>query len=369
MKKAIFFGLTVLVFASCNSVTDKRAKLEKLIAERDKLNGQIAVLQKELAGDTSAARIKDVATAPVELTNFRHYVEIQGKVDGDENIALSAKSPGFVTAIHVAQGDHVARGQILAVLDDQVLQQTLKELQASLDYATDLYNRQKSLWDQNIGSEVQYLQAKNGKESLENKIKTLREQLALYKIESPIDGTVEEVPIKIGQYVAPGTPVFRIVNFSHVKVTGDIAEAYAPKIKKGDSVIVFFPDFNKEVRSMLTFSSKYINPSNRTFQVECRFDPGEIEYRANMISVIRIVDYKSDSTVVIPVNLVRKSIEETSVFVVRDEGGRKIARNQLVTQGSTYNGQTEIHSGLKKGDVIITAGYQDLNDGQVVNIK
>jgi RND family efflux transporter MFP subunit len=370
MKKAILLLTIIVLVASCNSDTDKKAQLEKLRAQRDKLNEQIQKLEKEvLAGDPSTAKLKDVDAEAVKLSEFRHYVEIQGKVDGDENIALSAKAPGFVTEINVDEGQQVVKGQLLATLDDLVLQQGLKELESSLDYATDLYNRQKNLWDQNIGSEVQYLTAKNTKESLENKIKTMKEQMSLLKITSPIDGTVEEVPIKVGQYVSPGLSIFRIVNFSHVKVTGEVAEAYSPKVKRGDSVIIFFPDFNKEIKSSLTFSSKFINPANRTFQIECHFDPGDNEFRANMISVIRILDYKSDSAVVVPVNVIQKSISEIYVFVARDENGKKIARKQIITTGSTYNGLTEVLSGLKKGDQLITTGYQELNDGQPVNYK
>jgi membrane fusion protein, multidrug efflux system len=232
-----------------------------------------------------------------------------------------------------------------------------------------MFIKQKNLWDQKVGSEVQYLTAKNNKESLENKLKTLREQMDMTKIKSPIDGTVEELPIKVGQYVAPGMTTFRIVNFSHIKVTGEMAEAYSSKVKRGDSVIIYFPDLSKEIKARLTFSSKYINTTNRTFLVECRFGPGDFEYRANMISVIRIMDYKSDSAVVIPVNVLQKSLSENYVYIVRDEGGKKTARKQKIIVGSSYNGLVEILSGLQEGDKVITTGYQDLNDGQQVNFK
>jgi RND family efflux transporter MFP subunit len=368
MKKAVLFLLMIALVAGCNNGTNKKAELEKLKAQRDKLNEQILKLENEMAdeGNTSASS-KNVAVTQVVLSEFRHYIEIQGKVDGDENIALSAKMAGFVTDIMVEQGQHVSKGQTIAVFDDQVLQQSMKELESALAFATDIYNKQKNLWDQNIGSEVQYLTAKNNKEGLENKIKTLKEQMDMTKIKSPIEGTVEELPIKVGQFVSPGMSACRIVNFSHIKVTGEIAEAYSAKVNKGDSVIIFFPDMNREVKSKLTFSSKFINTANRTFQIECRFDPGDIEYRANMIAVIRILDYKAAESFVVPINVLQKSLSENYVFVAREEGGKKVARKQTITAGMNYNGLVEITSGLKEGDKVITTGYQDLNDGQPIN--
>jgi membrane fusion protein (multidrug efflux system) len=368
MKKAILLLATLVLLFGCNRSTDKKAELDKLRAQRDKLNEQILKLESEIEAEGgSTLKLKQVAITPVEAKVFSHYIEIQGKVDGDDNIALSSKMAGFVTYIPVVQGQQVYKGQLLATFDDQVMQQSMQELETALTYATDLYNKQKNLWDQNIGSEVQYLAAKNGKEGLENKIKTLKEQLDMMKIKSPINGTVEEIPIKVGQYVAPGMTTFRVVNFTHIKVTAEIAEAYSPKVSSGDSVVIYFPDFDQEIKTKLSFTSKFINPTNRTFQVECRLTPGKNEFRANMIAIIKIQDYKADNAITLPVNIIQKSMDETFVFVIREEGGKKFAKKQKIEIGQSYNGLVEITSGLKTGDKFITTGYQELNDGQQVN--
>ncbi len=367
MKKVIYLLSFMLVFVACNRPTDKKAELDKLRAERDKLSEQIKTLENEIAAEGgTTVKLKQVAVSPVEPTTFRSFVEIQGKVDGDENIALSSKMAGFITSIPVQQGEPVRKGQLLATFDDQVMQQSMKELESALAFATDIYTKQKNLWDQNIGSEVQFLTAKNNKESLENKIKTLKEQLAMMRIVSPIQGTIEEIPIKVGQYVAPGMTTFRVVNFTKVKVTAEIAEAYSPKVSPGDSVIIFFPDFNEEVKTKLNFTSKFINPTNRTFQVECRLNPGKLQFKANMIAVVKIQDYKAENAIVIQDNLIQKTMREQAVFVVKTEGGKNIARKQIVKIGQTYNGLVEITDGLKAGDKLITTGYQELLDGQEV---
>lgn len=369
MKRIIFLLLSLLILASCQRGNDKKAELEKLIKERDKLNEQISKLEKEVeASEGIESKTVNVAVTEIIPVTFRHYIEVQGKVDGDENVAVSAKTAGVVTSINVEEGQTVSKGQLLATLDAQVFYQTLYELESQLNFATDMYNRQKNLWDQQIGSEVQYLSAKNNKEALENKIKTLKEQIAMSRITSPINGTVEEIPIKIGQSLAPGFTAFRVVNFAKIKVVADIAEAYSPVVRSGDSVLVFLPDVNEEISTKLNFTSKYINPVNRTFQVECRLTPDKkYEMRANMIAVLKINDYTTDNAVAIPANIVQKSLTDYFVFVSVMENGKKVARKRIITTGKSYNGLTEIKSGLKQGEMLVTTGYLDLNEGDILN--
>ena len=246
--------------------------------------------------------------------------------------------------------------------------QTLEELKTQIDFASNIYNKQKSLWDQKIGSEVQYLTAKNNKESLENKLKTLQEQINMMKITSPIDGTIEEMPIKIGQSMAPGIPAFRVVNFSKVKIMAEVAEAYSAKVSKGDSVLVSFPDINLEIKDKISFASKYINPINRTFSIEIKFNSGKNPIRANMVTVIKIADYNSPNAIIIPVNLVQSDNTGSYVYVSETINGKLVAKKRMVKQGMNYNGIVEILDGLKVGDKIITTGYQDLEEGQTIKI-
>jgi len=362
----------ILFLVSCGGKTvDKQAQLEDLKKQRDKLTTQITQLETEI-NPQGMQQATLVRILQVVRGSFEHYIEVQGRIDGNENIAVGPRNAGgVVTKIFVTQGDHVTAGQVLAELDNQVLKQTLQELQTSLDYATDMYNRQKNLWDQKIGSEAQYLAAKNSKESLEGKMKTLQDQLDMSKIVSPINGTVEDIPIKVGQMASPASPqpCFRIVNFSRAKAVADVSEAYSAKIKTGDPVKVFLPDLNTELNATVTFSSKYINPTNRTFTVEAMLPPPDgLTFRANMIAVVRIKDYSNASSITIPQNYIQSGREEGHfVFVAEEKDGKYYARKRSVTPFITYNGLTEVLDGLKEGDKVITTGYKDLYEGQLIS--
>lgn len=364
--------LSFLIFlAACSSTSDKKAELNKLKKQHDQIADQIKKLESELkVNDSTSTKLTDVMVTDVQPSEFNHYIEVQGKVDGQDNIAVAPQMPGVVTAIYVKEGDAVRRGQILAQLDDNVIQQQIAGVNQQLDFANSLFVKQKSLWDQKIGSEVQYLTAKNNKESLEKNLATLHQQVEMYKIKAPIYGTIEEVGIKLGQMASAGvTPVFRVVNFSSVKIMADIAEVYAPKVKIGNDVLVFFPDFNQELKSKIVFSSKYINPSNRSFQIEIHLGASKVEYRANMIAVVKINDYQNKKAMVLPVNLVKDSQDGKYVFVAREEAGKTIAHKQKVVLGQTYNGLAEITSGLQAGDKVISTGFNSLLEGQPLSIK
>lgn len=370
MRTVLAFGL-IIFLASCSSTVDKKAELEKLKKEHDQIAEQIKKLEAELkVNDSTAVKTTDVILTEVKTSEFNHYLDVQGRVDGEDNVAVAPQIPGVVTAVYVTEGASVKKGQVLAQLDDNVLKQQIAGLNQQLEFATNLYNKQKSLWDQKIGSEVQYLTSKNTKESLEKNLATLKEQLEMYKIKSPINGSVEEVGVKVGQMAAAGVqPVFRVVNFSSAKIKADIAEVYASKVKIGNEVKVHFPDFNEEMVSRISFTSKYIDPTNRTFQVEIRLGPGKVDYRANMIAVVKIKDYTNKSAIVLPVNFIKESPTGKFMFIARQESGKWVARKQKVTVGQTYNGLAEILEGIKPGEQIITTGFNSLVEGQLLSVK
>jgi len=367
---SLILSLLILV-AACHKPGDKKAQLDKLKKEHDKIAAQIKTLETELkVNDSANLKFTDVMVTPASTSEFDHYIEIQGKVDGEDNVALAPQMPGVVTSVNVKEGDKVHKGQILAQLDDNVLQQQIAGVNQQLAFATNLYNKQKSLWDQKIGSEVQYLTSKNSKESLEKNLATLQQQLEMSRIKSPINGTIEEVGVKVGQMAAVGaTPVFRVVNFNSAKILADIAEVYAPKVKAGNNVLIFFPDYNEEMKSTVRFSSKYINPTNRTFQIEIRLGPSKVDYRANMIAVVKINDYHNSKAITLPVNLVKDSQDGKFIFVAKEEGSKTVARKQKVEIGQIYNGLAEITSGLKVGDKVISTGYNSLMEGQPIKVK
>jgi RND family efflux transporter MFP subunit len=371
INKSILFLLLVVLAAACSKPADKKTELANLKKQRDELTVKIKTLETELqVSDTNkVSKVTSVSVTEAKVAEFSHFLEVQGKVDGEDNIAVSAQMAGAITSVFVKEGDQVRKGQVLAQIDNSIIQQQIASTKQQLDFATNLYMKQKALWDQQIGSEVQYLTAKNNKENLEKAIATLNDQLEMTRIKSPINGSVEEVNLKVGQMASPGLPAVRVVNFASVKVVAEIAEAYAPKVKPGNKVIVFFPDFNTEVVSQIRFTSKYINPINRTFISEVRLGPSKVEYRANMMAVVKINDYRNPSAFSLPVTLIRDSQSGKFIYVAKEENGKLVARRLIITVGSTYNGLAEITSGIAAGDKIITTGFNSLIDGELIQVN
>lgn len=367
MKKVILSFVTICILVSCGS-SDKQVQLDKLKKQRTEIDAQIKTLETELAatgGNKENKKTRSVLISSLNYQPFQHYIEVQGKVDGDENVSISAKMGGAVSKILVKEGDNVTIGQVLAELDNQVALQGMEELKTALNFASTMYDKQKSLWDQKIGTEVQYLSAKNNKESLEKKLTTLQEQLEMMQLKSPINGTVDGIDIKIGHTIMPGMPAIRVVNLSNLKVKAEVAEAYSSKVKKGNDVLIYFPDMKKEIRSVIGYSAKVINNTTRTFMVESPLE-NSTEYHPNMIAILKIVDYKQDSSIVVPLNVIQNVGGSVYVYVAVNEGGNPVARKKEVAVGQIYNGNAEIISGLIKGDKLIVTGFQDLNDGELI---
>ena len=364
-------SIITIILTSCGdkTVEAKKASLEKLKSEQAALTTKIKALEDEIksSGATldSREKIVNVAVSNVETSKYNHYITVQGRVDGDENATISAKVPGLVLNVLVKPGSVVKAGQVLAEFDGNAIRKQIQPLETNLLFLTDLYNKQKALWDKQIGSEIQYKQAKTNKEALEQNIAAMREQLSMYKITATVNGTIDVVNLKIGQMAMPGMPYFTIVNFNKLKVKADVAESFANKIKEGNVAQVEFPDINKTITSKITYSGKGISALNRTFGVEVAL-PNDNTYLPNMIAVLKIIDYSKDNAIVIPVNCIQNSQEGTNVYVAVTENGKTIAKKHLVKVGSTYNDKAEILSGLEIGEKLITVGYGDLNDGELI---
>ena len=370
MKKIIYSALAIAFMVSCSQNTDKNAELEKLKAQRDQLNIQIEQLSSEINPSDSKTLIKGSPVAVTEAAEcvFNHFIDVQGIVDGDQNIAVSPQMPGIVTAVYVKEGTVVKQGQIMAELDAQVIKQSIEEVKTQLDLATNIFEKQSALWDKKIGSEVQYLQAKNNKESMERRLSTMNEQLKTAQVISPISGTVESVALRVGQLASPGLPTstIRVINMSVAKITADVSENYATRIKNGDSVIISFPDLGKEIETKLNFTSRFIDPINRTFKVECKLSSKDVELRANMIAYVKIKDYSNQQAFCIPVNYVQSNQDGKFLFIAKPNGNDWIAEKRIITTGMNYDGIIEVLSGLSVGEKIITTGYQNLNPGEKV---
>ncbi len=365
-------SIITIVISSCgdkNSVKAKKEKLEKLKTEQAALITQIKTLEDEIkaSGDSMETKVKmvNVAITEIQTSNFRHFIDVQGQVDGDENTTISAKVPGLVLNVFAKPGSVVKAGQILAELDGNAVKKQIQSMETNLSLVTDLYNKQKALWEKQVGSEIQFKQAKTNKESLEQQIGAMREQLSMYKITAPSNGTIDEVNLKNGQTAAPGMPYFTIVNFNKLKVKANVAEAFANKVKQGNNVQILFPDLNKNIEAKISYSGKGISALNRTFGVEVNL-PNDNSYLPNMIAVVKIIDYEKTNAIIVPVNCIQNGEEGSHVFVAVKENGKNIAKKRTVIVGETYNENAEILSGLEKGEQLITVGYSDLNDGEVI---
>lgn len=370
MKKVIYYSIIVAFIVSCGGNPDKKAQLNKLISDSDKLNEQISKLQKTLEPEGQKAEKKAVSVNVTDAkeTVFNHYIKVQGTVDGDQNIAVSPQMPGIVTAVYAKEGTVVRKGDVLAELDAQAMKQGVEEVKTQLDLANNIYDKQNALWEKKIGSEVQYLQAKTNKEALEHRLANMKEQLRMTKILSPIAGTVESVPLRVGQMASPGVPTsaIRIINMSVAKITADVSETYATRIHDGNQVLVNFPDLGKDVETKLTFTSRFIDPTNRTFRVECKISSKEIQLRANMIAYIKIKDYSNAKAFSLPVNYVQTDQTGKFIYVAKQNTKEWIAEKRTIKTGKDYDGVVEVLEGLSSGDKIISSGFQDLNAGQKV---
>jgi membrane fusion protein, multidrug efflux system len=279
-----------------------------------------------------------------------------------------AEAPGTVSSKFADVGQKVVKGQVLAQIDDQQYRSQMQGLETQYKFASDLFDKQKRLWDQKIGSEVQYLQSKTNKESLEKQISSLKQQVDKFKIKSPINGTIEECNIKVGGVVSPDPRLaaYRVVAFKDLKVSAEVSEAYSAKVKIGDKLLVLFPDINKQIETKVDFVSKYINPVNRTFIIETNILNGINNLKANMIAIIQINDYHSDNAIQVPMNIIQIDQAGSYVYVVRSKERYHAALKQPVVLGTNYNGVAEVLKGLEVGDKVISVGYQELMDGEYV---
>jgi membrane fusion protein (multidrug efflux system) len=362
----LLLGLSVIYACSSGNGTDKKTELANLKKEAGSIQEKISKLESELASTNPNADAVDISVTEMTPKPFEHYIEVQAKVDGDENVIVNPEIMGTVIKVNVKAGDKVSKGTILAELDAAASAKGLEEAQNQLDFAKTIYEKQKSLWDQKVGSEVQFLTAQNNYQAAEKRYATMRESYDMSRLKSPINGTVDAVDIKVGQSVGPQTNAIRVVNLSNLKVKAEVAEAYVSKVNPGDKVVVVFPDINKELTTKLTYSGKVIDPLNRTFRVEVALSPDLKELHPNMVAVLKIADYIAPQTFSVPVNVIQSGTEGNYLFVAEKAGNTQVAKKRVVKTGMTYNGTVEITEGLQPGDKVITTGYQELLEGEKI---
>jgi membrane fusion protein, multidrug efflux system len=396
LKTIGLIATAAVILASCGgskkdgdaSLNDKKAALEKLKADKSKTDAEIKKLQDELAKtDTNAAnsaKIKLVSVAPVATQSFQHYIDLQGRVDAENISYISPRmGPAQVKAVYVSQGQFVKKGQLLLKLDDAIMRQNvtaakqqLEGIKTQLGFAKNIYQRQKNLWDQGIGTEVQLISAKTNVTGLENQltaageqIKTLQEQLNTANVYSDVSGVADQVNIRVGEtFSGMGStgPQIKIVNTSSLKVVTNVPENYLSRIHKGSPVQVHIPDVNKNINTAISLISQSIDPLQRGFVAEAKI-PYDKSLKPSQSAVIKILDYAAANAVVIPVNVIQSDETGKYVYVLsKSSNGKTTAHRVVVLLGEAYGEGVEIKSGLKAGDQLITEGFQNLYEGQMI---
>jgi membrane fusion protein (multidrug efflux system) len=358
---------------SAGDLNDKKAKLEQLRGEQKKLSDQIDSLEKQIARldpASTAATAKLVSVMPLGTDNFTHYIELQGKVESS-NIAYAAPNGpgGQVKGVYVQQGSAVRKGQLLLKLDDAVVRSQIAQAESQLSFLRDLYNRQQKLWKEDIGTEVQVVTARNNVTAAEKQIAILRQQLAMSNVYAEMNGIADEVTVHVGEMFAPNPqgPHVKIVNTGSLKMTANIPETYVARVHKGSPVQVYLPDVKRTISTTISVISQAINADTRGFIVEARI-PADAGVKPNQVGQIRIQDYNNPDVVTVPVNVVQSDDKGKYVYVLANEGGKSRARKRSINVGESYGERIEVKGGLQSGDQLITEGYQNLYEGQLVAI-
>ncbi|MFZ1807686.1 MAG: efflux RND transporter periplasmic adaptor subunit, partial [Cyclobacteriaceae bacterium] len=302
MKTQYLFPIILLIVAACGgsegdkNLEAKKAELDKARAQLQEVKGTITELEKEISElDPEFARQNTkailVSTFVAEKKPFEHKVEVRGSVESRRNVFLSAQTGGEIKRINVQEGQRVSQGQTLIELDADVVRRSIAELKTSLELATTVYEKQSKLWEQKIGTEVQYLQAKNNKESLENKLSTTYAQLNLAMIKAPFAGTVDQLPARVGEMAGPGVQLIRIVSTDEMYLKTDVSERFIGRFKAGDKVDIFFPLIDKTVSTVISSVGQVINEENRTFEVEAKLPKVNFVVKPNQVVILQLLDY------------------------------------------------------------------------------
>jgi len=375
MKTNLWILALVLLFlASCGSKVEKESVPEQINAYKKQvaeLNKKIAELEKELEVFESGNKARSVPVRVLEINpqRFDHFIEVSGSAEAVREAFISPEVSGQIREIYVSEGDFVERGRLLAKLNTEITESNIKELQASLDLAETVYEKQKRLWEKGIGSELQYLNAKNNKESLEQRMITLQAQMDLALIKSPVSGIVDDISQKKGELAMPGTQMMRIVNLDELFINADVSESYMARVKEGENVNVEFPVYPEmTLEAPIYRKGNVINPNNRTFTIQLKLNNPDKLIKPNMLSVIHINDFSADSALVVPSALIKQDINGFYIFTIQESSGKWLAKKVYVEPGKSYLDKTMVVSGLQQGQKIITQGYNQVSDGIEVSV-
>lgn len=374
MKKILGYSLlAAVVLMACKEKT----QLEALISRRDSLRTEAQTVKEQLAEVESqiekmdtTTRLTRVTAIEVKPASFNHFFEVYGSVEAPENVLLSAQTSGELLTIPVREGQKVDKGALLVTIDSEVIRANIAEVESQLNLANDIFKRQERLWEKKIGSELQYLEAKNQKESLEKRLETLRAQLKMTQIKAPFSGTIDEIFPNVGEMAAPGTPLIRLVSLNKVYINADVSERQLNAVEEGTPVTVMFDALDITIDTVISRTGDFINPNNRTFSIRVDIENPTGKIKPNLMARLRIRDYHVDSALVVPSNLVQQTPSgENFVYTVSQSTGEATVKKVSVRIGkSNQQAQTIILEGLKPGDYLVEKGSRSIKEGQKVAI-
>lgn len=384
MKKFTYIVFTALLVLACNSekkesletiletknIKKIREKRKEISAQKLEIDSKLDAIDEVLSELDNSKKIPLVSTINLKSEPFNHYIELQGNVNTRDILVLYPQFAGTLNHIYVKEGQSVKKGQILAKIDDGGLTQQLNQLQIQKNLAQTTFERQERLWQQNIGSEIQYLQAKSLYEAQAQAIEQLEKQIERTMVIAPFTGTIDEIITEEGSVVGPGqNPILRIVNLDNMFVETDVPERYIQTITKGKKTIVSFNYIADDIESQVYQTANFINPANRTFKIEVRVPNKDHSIKPNLTAKLRINDYFSPNAILIPQSIITENaMGEQYVFVVNPKGKEFLAQKQIIKTGKTQDDVIEVIEGLKENDQIIVEGARSVRDGQAVNI-
>jgi len=369
---AVIISFSLLVACSPGGSDQKKAELDSYRQKVEEYNQKIAELEAEL--DNKQADPEAIDRLPVEIKEmspefFARYFEVIGVMEALQDAYISSEINGQIQMIAVERGSRVRQGDLILKLNTDVTEKTMEEVKTSLELATRIFTKQEELWEQNIGSELQYLEAKNGKESLEARLSTLKQQLEMAHVTAPFGGIIDDIMVKEGELASPGIPLVHLVNLSNMRVSANVSESYLSSVSQGDQVELRFPAYPDMLnKAAVTRLGKVIDPQTRTFALEVEMkNPGE-KLKPNMLTSVRIQDYSDEQAMVVPTFLLRQDFNGTFLFKVAEEKGVSRAQKTYVKRGITVQDQTQIAEGLSPGDLVVTKGFNLVSDGTPLRI-
>ena len=348
-----------------------RAKRTELVQQADALNKELALIDDAIGKKDSNHKLALITVIAAKDTVFNHYLELQASVQTKENIVLNAEMGGILQQVYVTEGQSVTKGQTLGKIDDGGLSSQLAQMETQAALAKTTYERQQNLWNQKIGSEIQFLQAKTTYNAQLKAVAQMKSQLAKTVIRAPFTGTIDDVITEKGSVVGPGTPIMRIVSLNNMYLEAEVPEKNISSVKKGSEVIVNFPVLGESLNTKVTQVSNYINPENRSFNIQIAVPNKNGKIKPNLTSKIQIKDYSTPNAITVPISIISENAEgEQYLYVAKnvDKDGNAIAKKVIVKTGQSQNSLVEIIEGIKDGDQIINEGARSVKDGQKVSI-